>query len=93
MLGASFAPTPAEACGRWYTPAPFLKEGAHVDLASAAWQEFGVKPSFGLSGMCALDLPLLVAARPSGKTVFDHALKATSRPAALLARLNRHRQR
>jgi hypothetical protein len=28
-----------------------LMKGAHVDLSSAAWQEIGVKPGFGLSGI------------------------------------------
>jgi hypothetical protein len=35
-------------------------KGAHVNLASAAWQEIGVKPFFGLSGINALDLPRLI---------------------------------
>jgi hypothetical protein len=26
-------------------------KGAHADLSSAAWQEIGVKPYFGLSGI------------------------------------------
>ena len=33
-----------------------LKKGAHVDLSSAAWQEIGVKPFFGLSGQTKLHL-------------------------------------
>jgi hypothetical protein len=37
-----------------------LMKGAHADLSSTAWQEIGVKPSFGLSGITALDLPLQV---------------------------------
>jgi hypothetical protein len=28
-----------------------LMKGAHADLSSTAWQEIGVKPSFGLSGI------------------------------------------
>src|SRR5271155_742354 len=28
-----------------------LMKGAHADLSSAAWQEIGVKPGFGLSGI------------------------------------------
>jgi hypothetical protein len=28
-----------------------LMKGAHADLSSTAWQEIGVKPGFGLSGM------------------------------------------
>jgi hypothetical protein len=28
-----------------------LMKGAHVDLSSRAWQEIGVKPGFGLSGI------------------------------------------
>jgi hypothetical protein len=28
-----------------------LMKGAHADLSSAAWQEIGVKPAFGLSGI------------------------------------------
>jgi hypothetical protein len=35
-------------------------KGAHADLSSAAWQEIGVKPFFGLSGIMALDVQLLV---------------------------------
>jgi hypothetical protein len=35
-----------------------LMKGAHADLSSAAWQEIGVKPSFGLSGITALDVAL-----------------------------------
>jgi hypothetical protein len=34
-----------------------LMKGAHADLSSTAWQEIGVKPSFGLSGIMALDVP------------------------------------
>jgi hypothetical protein len=34
-----------------------LMKGAHADLSSAAWQEIGVKPSFGLSGITAIDVP------------------------------------
>jgi hypothetical protein len=28
-----------------------LMKGAHADLSSTAWQEIGVKPGFGLSGI------------------------------------------
>src|ERR1700733_8111947 len=28
-----------------------LLKGAHADLSSTAWQEIGVKPGFGLSGI------------------------------------------
>jgi hypothetical protein len=28
-----------------------LMKGAHADLSCTAWQEIGVKPSFGLSGI------------------------------------------
>jgi hypothetical protein len=28
-----------------------LMKGAHADLSSTAWQEIGVKPYFGLSGV------------------------------------------
>jgi len=42
-----------------------LMKGAHADLSSTAWQEIGVKPYFGLSGIMALDVPLPVCqARP-----------------------------
>jgi hypothetical protein len=34
-----------------------LMKGAHADLSSTAWQEIGVKPSFGLSGVMALGMP------------------------------------
>jgi hypothetical protein len=37
-----------------------LMKGAHADLSSAAWQEIGVKPFFGLSGIMAVDVPLPV---------------------------------
>jgi hypothetical protein len=36
-----------------------LTKGAHAELFSTAWQEIGVKPYFGLSGITALD-PLFV---------------------------------
>jgi hypothetical protein len=35
-----------------------LMKGAYADLSGTAWQEIGVKPSFGLSGLTARD-PLL----------------------------------
>jgi hypothetical protein len=35
-----------------------LMKGAHADLSGTAWQEIGVKPHFGLSGIIALDLLL-----------------------------------
>jgi hypothetical protein len=35
-----------------------LMKGAYADLSSTAWQEIGVKPFFGLSGIVALDVPL-----------------------------------
>jgi hypothetical protein len=37
-----------------------LMKGAHADLSSAAWQEIGVKPGFGLSGITAFDVSLSV---------------------------------
>jgi hypothetical protein len=37
-----------------------LMKGAHADLSSTAWQEIGVKPSVGLSGIMALDVPVPV---------------------------------
>jgi hypothetical protein len=36
-----------------------LLKGAQADLSSTAWQEIGVKPGFGLSGIAALDLLFL----------------------------------
>jgi hypothetical protein len=30
-----------------------LMKGAHADISSTAWQEIGVKPYFGLSGIVA----------------------------------------
>jgi hypothetical protein len=33
-----------------------LTKGAHADLSSAAWQEIGVKPFFGLSGQTKLSI-------------------------------------
>src|ERR1700679_2246980 len=50
-LGAPLPRFPAEACGVDTLHAPFLNEGAHADLSSTAWQEIGVKPYFGLSGI------------------------------------------
>ena len=42
-----------------------LMKGAHADLSNTAWQEIGVKPSVGLSGIMAVDVPLPVRhARP-----------------------------
>jgi hypothetical protein len=38
-------------------------KGAHADLSSTAWQEMGVKPSVGLSGIMVLDVPLSVCHR------------------------------
>ena len=35
-------------------------KGAHADLSSTAWQEIGVKPYFGLSGITALDTLIFV---------------------------------
>src|SRR5580658_10621400 len=35
-----------------------LMKGPHADLSSTAWQEIGVKPYFGLSGITALNAPL-----------------------------------
>jgi hypothetical protein len=35
-------------------------EGAHAGISGTAWQEIGVKPFSGLSGIMALDLPLPV---------------------------------
>jgi hypothetical protein len=37
-----------------------LMKGAHADLSSTAWQEIGVKPSVGLSGIMAVNVPLAV---------------------------------
>jgi hypothetical protein len=37
-----------------------LMKGAHADLSNTAWQEIGVKPSVGLSGIMAVDVPLPV---------------------------------
>jgi hypothetical protein len=34
-----------------------LMKGAHADLSSTAWQEIGVKPCFGLSGIRSTQLP------------------------------------
>ena len=46
-----------------------LMKGAHADLSGTAWQEIGVKPHFGLSGIMVVDLPLPVryTARPKNK--------------------------
>jgi hypothetical protein len=37
-----------------------LMKGAHADFSSTVWQEIGVKPSFGLSGIMALDVALSI---------------------------------
>src|ERR1700691_187887 len=65
-----------------------LMKGAHTGLSSAAWQEIGVKPSFGLSGIPELDVPLPVPhARPRQSEGYDPrswlspcAMAATRRP-------------
>jgi hypothetical protein len=44
-----------------------LMKGAHADLSSAAWQEIGVKPFFGLSGIMAVDVPLPVCRGSPGE--------------------------
>jgi hypothetical protein len=61
-----------------------LMKGAHADLSSTAWQEIGVKPYFGLSGITALDVPLLVChpgrskskqtAAPGSRASTDHSI-------------------
>ena len=57
-----------------------LVKGADADLSSAAWQEIGVKPSFGLSGIMALDVPPLKFSRrlqsPSNSQSFTARLKS-----------------
>ena len=55
-----------------------LMKGADADLSSAAWQEIGVKPSFGLSGIMALDVPPLK---------FSHGLHSPSNSPTSTARL------
>jgi hypothetical protein len=37
-----------------------LMKGAHADLSSTAWQEIGVKPFFGLSGIPQHSMQLLL---------------------------------
>ena len=37
-----------------------LLKGAHADLSSTAWQEIGVKPGFGLSGIPLLSTRFLL---------------------------------
>ena len=39
-----------------------LMKGAHADLSSTAWQEIGVKPYFGLSGLGCLPNPFVIKA-------------------------------
>jgi hypothetical protein len=46
-----------------------LMKGAHADPSSTAWQEIGVKPSFGLSGIKAVDVPLPVYRPPKGNSL------------------------
>jgi hypothetical protein len=50
-LGAPVPRFPAEACGVDTLPAPFLDERRTRGPSSKAWQEIGVKPGFGLSGI------------------------------------------
>jgi hypothetical protein len=38
-----------------------LTKGAHADLSSTAWQEIGVKPYFGLSGIPQHSLRLFLS--------------------------------
>jgi hypothetical protein len=47
-----------------------LVKGAHADLSSTAWQEIGVKPAFGLSGMSE---PQTVLAKSIGPMAFSRA--------------------
>jgi hypothetical protein len=47
-----------------------LMKGAHADLSSAAWQEIGVKPFFGLSGLRCPRLAVLLNHRFRMSTVF-----------------------
>jgi len=44
-------------------------KGAHVDLSSTAWQEIGVKPGFGLSGIPQHSTRLFVIPNRSGCAV------------------------
>jgi hypothetical protein len=61
-----------------------LMKGAHAGLCSAAWQEIGVKPSFGLSGIPELDEPLPVPhARPRRSRGYDR--RAWPSPCAMAA--------
>jgi hypothetical protein len=50
-LGAPLPRFPVEACGVDTLMRLSLMKGAHADLSSTAWQEIGVKPGFGLSGI------------------------------------------
>jgi hypothetical protein len=55
-------------------------KGAHADLSSAAWQEIGVKPGFGLSGIPQHSTrPLLC--RPTGATCPGVPWKPSGEPA------------
>ena len=38
-------------------------KGAHADLSSTAWQEIGVKPYFGLSGLPCLPHSFVISRR------------------------------
>jgi uncharacterized membrane protein len=64
-----------------------LMKDAHADLAGTAWQEIGVKPSFGLSGMVALEVPLPIRLTTLNcvETLNFVILSAAERPAVRLS--------
>ena len=58
-----------------------LMKGAHADPSSTPWQEIGVKPFFGLSGIVALDR-LATLSRPYGTQCGEVVLTQTLKPSA-----------
>ena len=58
-----------------------LMKGAHADPSSTASQEIGVKPSFGLSGVTALDVPLTrLPSRPMEIKTFRRRVPGSPTP-------------
>jgi hypothetical protein len=63
-LGAPFPRFPVEVCGVIQSMRLSLMKGAHADISSTAWQEIGVKPGFGLSGIPQHSTRLFLSSRP-----------------------------
>jgi hypothetical protein len=61
MLGAPFADFLPRLVTLIHSMLLSLMKGARADLSSTAWQEIGVKPFFGLSGITNVHSTLLSA--------------------------------